>query len=199
MLQTRCRHSIFNYRMREAVVEGKAFTVKSCVEEMAEYLIGKNSANIEDTWSLWDIKGQIFNTPVYNLLGGACHTKMKVDSWIGGDRPEDVAAAAKEKQKEGFTAIKMNGTEELQIIDSYDKIDAVLERVASIRESVGKSVLDYVYNQDDFAFHDGYVNFPVLPGIGVDVNKELVLEENKTPQHWKNPVWKHADGSIAEW
>ena len=28
----------------------------------------------------------------------------------------------------------MNATEELQYIDSYDKIDAVLERVASIRE-----------------------------------------------------------------
>ena len=32
----------------------------------------------------------------------------------------------------------MNATEELQYIDSYDKIDAVLERVASIREAVGK-------------------------------------------------------------
>ena len=32
----------------------------------------------------------------------------------------------------------MNATEELQMIDSYDKIDAVLERVAAIRESCGK-------------------------------------------------------------
>lgn len=32
----------------------------------------------------------------------------------------------------------MNATEELQYIDSYDKIDAVLERVASIREATGK-------------------------------------------------------------
>lgn len=46
---------------------------------------------------------------------------MKVYSWIGGDRPNDVAAAAKEKQEQGFTAIKMNATEELQFIDSYEK------------------------------------------------------------------------------
>ena len=38
----------------------------------------------------------------------------------------------------GFQAIKMNATEELQIVDTYDKIDAVLERVAAIRESCGK-------------------------------------------------------------
>ena len=31
----------------------------------------------------------------------------------------------------------MNATEELAFIDSYEKIDAVLERVASIRDSVG--------------------------------------------------------------
>ncbi len=32
----------------------------------------------------------------------------------------------------------MNATEELQMIDSYEKVDAVLERVAAIRESCGK-------------------------------------------------------------
>lgn len=352
----------------EAVIEGKASTVKSCVEEMEEYLLGKDPSMIEDIWTtlyraafyrggpilmsaisgidqaLWDIKGKKFNAPVYELLGGPCRTKMKVYSWIGGDRPCDVAAAAKERQAAGFTAVKMNATEELQIVDSYDKIDAVLERVASIRESVGKyfgiaidfhgrvhkpmakilakkleefdpmfieepvlcehmeefqeiarhcnipiatgerlfskydfkrlfqaggvdiiqpdlshaggitevkkiaamaeahdialaphcplgpvalaaclqvdavsynafiqeqsmgihynvgkSVLDYVTNQEDFTFTDGYVALPSLPGLGVSINKELVLEENRSPHHWKNPVWRHQDGSIAEW
>ena len=42
-------------------------------------------------------------------------------------------------------------------------------------------------------------DLPKLPGLGVEVNKELVIEENKTPHNWKNPVWRHADGSVAEW
>ena len=25
------------------------------------------------------------------------------------------------------------------------------------------------------------------------------VEENKNPHNWKNPVWQHADGSVAEW
>lgn len=352
----------------EAVIEGKASTVKACVEEMTEYLIGQDPQNIEDIWTLlyragfyrggpilmsaisgidqalWDIKGKYFQAPVYQLMGGKCRDRMKVYSWIGGDRPSDVARAAKEKQEAGFTAIKMNATEELQMVDSYDKIDAVLERVASIREStgkyfgiaidfhgrvhkpmakilakkleefdpmfieepvlcenmedfkeiaaccnipiatgerlfsrwdfkrlltaggvdiiqpdlshaggitevkkiaamaeaydvalaphcplgpialaaclqvdatsynafiqeqsigihynVGKSVLDYIKNPEDFVFTDGFVALPRKPGLGVEINKELVMGENRTPHHWKNPVWRHADGSIAEW
>ncbi len=76
--------------------------------------------------------------PVYHLMGGKCREKMKVYSWIGGDRPADVSQAAKEKTNAGLQANKMNATEELQMIDSYDKIDAVLERVAPIRETCGK-------------------------------------------------------------
>ena len=146
----------------EAVLEGHAAAVLACVQEMKDYLIGQDPSRIEDIWStiyragfyrgggvlmsaisgidqaLWDIKGKVFGAPVYQLMGGACRDKVKVYSWIGGDRPADVGAAAKEKKDEGFTAIKMNATEELQMIDSYDKIDAVLERVAAIRESCGK-------------------------------------------------------------
>ena len=39
------------------------------------------------------------------------------------------------------------------------------------------------------------VRLPVKPGIGVEVNRELVLEENRTPHSWKNPVWRHRDGA----
>ena len=352
----------------EAVLEGHAATVQACVEEMREYLIGADPRRIEDIWTtlyragfyrgggvlmsaiagidqaLWDIKGKYFNAPVYELMGGACRDRMRVYSWVGGDRPTDVGAAAQERKDAGFTAVKMNATEELQYIDSYEKVDQVLERVAAIREScgkyfgiavdfhgrvhkpmakvlakkleefdpmfleepvlcehmelfkeiadccnipiatgerlftkydfkrlfasggvdiiqpdlshaggitevkkiaamaeahdvalaphcplgpiafasclqvdatsynaviqeqsmgihynVGKSVLDYVKNKEDFAFVDGYVRLPVKPGIGVEVNRELVLEENRTPHSWKNPVWRHRDGSIAEW
>ncbi|WP_302325511.1 galactonate dehydratase [Enterocloster lavalensis] len=352
----------------EAVLEGHAATVQACVEEMREYLIGADPRRIEDIWTtlyragfyrgggvlmsaiagidqaLWDIKGKYFNAPVYELMGGACRDRMRVYSWVGGDRPTDVGAAAKERKDAGFTAVKMNATEELQYIDSYEKVDQVLERVAAIREScgkyfgiavdfhgrvhkpmakvlakkleefdpmfleepvlcehmelfkeiadccnipiatgerlftkydfkrlfasggvdiiqpdlshaggitevkkiaamaeahdvalaphcplgpialasclqvdatsynaviqeqsmgihynVGKSVLDYVKNKKDFAFVDGFVRLPVKPGIGVEVNRELVLEEKRTPHSWKNPVWRHRDGSIAEW
>ena len=75
----------------------------------------------------------------------------------------------------------------------------IQEQSIGIHDKVGKSVLDYVNNREDFAFTDGFVSLPRKPGLGVEVNKELVEEENRTPHNWKNPVWRHADGSIAEW
>ena len=62
-----------------------------------------------------------------------------------------------------------------------------------------KARLDYVKNPEDFVFENGSVRMPVRPGLGVEVNRELVLEEAKTPHSWKNPVWRHEDGSVAEW
>lgn len=352
----------------EAVLEGHAETVLACVRRMGDELIGRAPDRIEDIWTmlyrggfyrgggvmmsaisgidqaLWDIKGKALGVPVYQLLGGACRDRMRVYSWVGGDRPSDVGTAALERKKAGFTAVKMNATEELQFIDSYEKVDAVLERMGAIREAcgkyfgiavdfhgrvhkpmakllakkleefdpmfleepvlcenmesfkeiasacnipiatgerlygrwdykrlfhaggvdiiqpdlshaggitevrkiaamaeaydvalaphcplgpialsaclnvdavsynaviqeqsmgihynVGKSVLDYVKNKEDFAFREGFAKLPCRPGLGVEVDRELVLSENEHPHHWKNPLWRHTDGSVAEW
>ncbi|MCG6197651.1 D-galactonate dehydratase, partial [Anoxybacillus sp. LAT_38] len=66
--------------------------------------------------------------------------KIRVYSWIGGDRPRDVAAAAKEKVEAGYTAVKMNATEEMNYIDSFSKVEAVVDRIAAVREAVGRDV-----------------------------------------------------------
>jgi len=75
----------------------------------------------------------------------------------------------------------------------------IQEQSIGIHYNVGKSVLDYVANREDFRFTDGFAALPVRPGLGVEVNRALVEEENRTPHAWKNPVWRHPDGSIAEW
>ena len=80
---------------------------------------------------------------------------------------------------------------------SYNAV--IQEQSMGIHYNVGKTVLDDVNNPEDFQFKDGYIDLPTRPGIGVVVNRELVLKENETPHNWKNPVWRHQDGSIAEW
>jgi len=148
----------------EPVVEGRADTVKAAVLELSDYLIGENAFTIEDHWqkmyrggfyrggpilmsaiagidqALWDIKGKYYNTPIYEILGGRVRKKVKVYSWIGGDRPHDVGKEAKKKQDMGFKAIKMNASEEMHYIDSNSKIQKVVERVATVRETVGEEM-----------------------------------------------------------
>jgi len=145
----------------EPIVEGRAGTVKACVEEMASYLIGRDAGEVEDIWqtlyrggfyrggpvltsaisgieqALWDIKGKFFGVPAYDLLGGKVRDRIQVYRWVGGDRPSDVADSAREALAQGYHTVKMNGTEELKWVDSHRTLDSVIERVASVREAVG--------------------------------------------------------------
>jgi galactonate dehydratase len=145
----------------EPVVEGRADTVRAAVEELSDYVIGKDASRIEDLWqvlyrggfyrggpvlmsaisgidqALWDIKGKALGVPVYDLLGGAVREKIRVYAWIGGDRPDDVAREALAKKLEGYTAIKMNGTEEVEWIGSPRRISEAVARAAAIRDACG--------------------------------------------------------------
>jgi galactonate dehydratase len=145
----------------EPVVEGRAHTVAAAVEEFADYLVGQDPLRIEEHWNvlakggfyrggpilssalagvdqaLWDIAGKALGVPVSQLLGGAVREQVRVYSWIGGDDPADVAAAAREKVAAGFTAVKMNGSGPLRPLDTPAAAQGVADRVAAVREVLG--------------------------------------------------------------
>lgn len=352
----------------EPVLEGRAQTVASAVNEIADELIGKDPRHIEDHWTvmyrgafyrgggvhmsaiagidqaLWDIKGKALGVPVSDLLGGPLRQRIRLYSWIGGDRPSATASAAIEAVQKGFTAIKMNGSEELQFLDSHEKIDRCVANVAAVREAVGPHIgigvdfhgrvhkpmakqlikalepfhlmfieepvlsensealkeiahsttipialgerlfsrwdfkrilsegyvdiiqpdpshaggitetkkiaamaeaydvalalhcplgpialaadlqldavcynafiqeqslgihynqtndlLDYVSNPEVFEFKNGMIEMLKGPGLGIDVNEDYVLAQSLNGHRWRNPIWRHPDGSFAEW
>lgn len=186
----------------ELVSGTRTETVLAGAREMGDQIIGKDPRKIEDIWqelyrfffrggpvemtiisaietALWDIKGKYCSLPVYEFLGGVARDKIKVYSWIGGDRPADVARQALERRAQGFQAVKMNATEELHYVDSFKKIQAVLDRVQSIREAVG---FDMEIGID---FH-GRVHKPMAKVLAKELEpfhpifiEEPVLTENK--------------------
>jgi len=187
----------------EPVVEGKADTVKAAVEEMAEFLIGKDPSQIEDIWqvlyrggfyrggpilmsaisgidqALWDIKGKALGVPVYELLGGHVREKMNIYGWIGGDKPAHVVEAAKQRIEQGYRAVKMNACSEMEWIDTPQKIKEAVDCIASVREAVG---LDIGIGID---FH-GRVHKGMAKGFMKELEfikpmfiEEPVLSENK--------------------
>ncbi|MBC7989307.1 MAG: galactonate dehydratase [Luteimonas sp.] len=148
----------------EPIVEGRAATVEAAVQELCEYLIGKNPSRINDLWqtlyrggfyrggpvlmsaiagidqALWDIKGKTLGVPVHELLGGRVRDRMKTYRWVGGDRPADIIAQMKTLQALGYDTFKFNGTEEFAMLDGPRAVDAAVEKVAEIRAAFGHSI-----------------------------------------------------------
>jgi len=352
----------------EPIVEGRADTVMSAVSELMTMLINKDARFIEDHWNtmyrggfyrggpvlmsaiagidqaLWDIKGKFFGVPVHELLGGKCREAIDVYSWVGGDQPNIVLEEVQRVVDSGFKVIKINGTNKLKYIDSYQEIDALLDRVDTIRSHFGNKVqigidfhgrvhkpmakillrkleqydplfieepllsenmeeiaalaqqtsipialgerlysrwdfkkvlesravdiiqpdvshaggitecrkiaamaesydialalhcplgpialaaclqvdavaynaaiqeqslgihynttndlLDYISNRDVFTYQEGMVKIPNGAGLGIEVNEEYVRTMAGIGHNWHNPIWRHRDGSIAEW
>ena len=136
----------------EASLEGHAEAVIGAFEAFRDRFVGADPRRIEDIWqvgyrggfyrggpvmmsalsgldqALWDLKGRHYGIPAWEMLGGKVRDKIRAYAWIGGDRPDDVASAAKVRRDQGFSAIKMNATAELDYLVA-PKLDDVVERV----------------------------------------------------------------------
>ncbi|MGU0056584.1 galactonate dehydratase [Enterobacter hormaechei] len=148
----------------EPVIEGRARTVEAAVHELGEYLIGQDPARINDLWqvmyragfyrggpilmsaiagidqALWDIKGKVLNAPVWQLMGGLVRDKIKAYSWVGGDRPAEVIDGIRQLRNIGFDTFKLNGCEEMGVIDNSRAVDRAVNTVAQIREAFGNEI-----------------------------------------------------------
>jgi galactonate dehydratase len=174
-------------------------TVTTAVHEIGDCLIGKDPMRIEDVWqrlyrvfwrgghahmtvlsaiemALWDIKGKYYDAPAYELLGGRARDRIRVYSWVGGDRPSEVASAVAERQAQGFQAVKMLATEEMHYIDSFSKVSQAVARVQCVRDAVGYDMdigIDFhgrvhkamatVLAKELEPLHPMFIEEPVLP------------------------------------
>src|SRR5690606_35638393 len=106
----------------ETTLEGKPRSVVAAVEELADYLIGKDPLRIEEHWqfiyrsaffrsgpvlmsalsgidqALWDIAGKYYGVPVYRLLGGPTRERVRVYAhWGIRDLSEEGLQQARER------------------------------------------------------------------------------------------------------
>ena len=200
----------------EMISGTKTETVVAGANEAGKRIIGRDPLEIERIWqelhrsffrggpingtivsgiemALWDIKGKYYNVPVYELLGGKARDNIKVYSWIGGDRPSDIVAEAQDRVDRGFDSVKMNATEELHYIDSFKKVQQVVDRVSALREKFG-------YNLNIGIDFHGRVHKPMAKVLAKELEpyklmflEEVVLPENEeafeqVAQHTSTPL-----------
>lgn len=186
----------------EVMVEGRARTVETAVREHASFLIGQDPARIEYLWqsmyrntfyrggivlvsaisgieqALWDIKGKVLKVPVYELMGGMYRSKIRMYGHCWGATTEKIITRALERQRNGFTAIKI-------LLEPYTSnrgvkryIDGQIQRFAQIREAVGDD-MDIAID-----FH-GRVNPDIAIQIidGIAPYRPLFVEEACLPEN----------------
>jgi len=349
----------------EASLEGHAEAVDGAFEAIRDRFIGHDARRIEDIWqvsyrggfyrggpvlmsalsgldqALWDLKGKAFGLPAWEMLGGKVRDRIRAYAWIGGDRPNDVAEACAVRQSQGFSAVKMNATAELDWLGTPKLFDEVVDRVTAaqaagmdvgldfhgrvhkpmakqlakaleplgllfieepllsenleglaelsqlvstpialgerlysrwdfkpffrmgavdiiqpdlshagglsecrkiaamaeaydiavaphcplgplalaaclqlaacspnvaiqemslgIHYNVGHDLLNFITEEAVLTPVDGYLPIPEGPGLGVTIDEAAVREVHKDRHRWRNPVWRHKDGSFAEW
>jgi galactonate dehydratase len=349
----------------EASLEGHAEAVDGAFEAIRDRFIGHDARRIEDIWqvsyrggfyrggpvlmsalagleqALWDLKGRAVGLPAWEMLGGKVRDRIRAYAWIGGDRPDEIESAATARREQGFGAVKMNATAELDWIGTPKLFDEVVERVEAaqaagmdvgldfhgrvhkpmakqlakvleplgllfieepllsenheglaqianlvstpialgerlysrwdfkpffenrsvdiiqpdlshaggilecrkiaamaeaydiavaphcplgplalasclqlaatspnvaiqemslgIHYNVGHDLLNFVTNPEALSPVDGHLPIPDAPGLGVTIDEAAVREVHKDRHRWRNPIWRHADGSFAEW
>jgi galactonate dehydratase len=353
----------------EPAVEGKSDSVIAAVKDFAHLLIGKDARQIEDLLqvmskggfyrggvimmsaisgieqALWDIKGKSLGVPVYQLLGGPVRDKMRIYSWIGGDNSEELAFGARQRIDNGFTAVKMNVSGQLDSHVSLKKLKEIKKNIQKVRETIGEEndfaidfhgrvpksmakrlmqeleefspmfyeepvlpefsfyfdrlssatsiplaggerlvgrsqfrdiiyhssldvlqpdlshaggiwevkkiaasaemsgilmaphcplgpvsfaaalqfdfcthnvliqetslgihyntgeidLLSYLSNKEDFKIESGFIHRTDKPGLGIEMDEDIIMEMSKIKHNWSNPVWRNSDGSFTEW
>ncbi len=175
----------------ETTLEGKPKSVHGAVEELAEYLIGKDPLRIEHHWqhiyrsaffrggtvlmtalsgidqALWDISGKYYGVPVYKLMGGAVRDRIRVYAhWGIRDLSDEGLAKSRERldwlMKSGYTAYKAGPAGTWRAHEPPSVIDKFVKAAYLMREWVGPDV------ELCFDFHG-----KMTPALAIEVCHEI--------------------------
>ncbi|QLG28907.1 galactonate dehydratase [Halorarum halophilum] len=84
-------------------------------------------------------------------------------------------------------------------VDACSPNALIQEQSLNIHYNDTGDVLDYLADPSVFEYDNGYVTIPDNPGLGIEINEDYVRDQSEKTVNWHNPVWRHPDGSVAEW
>lgn len=185
----------------EATLEYKEKALLGALEHIKEYLVGKDPRDIEKHWhavyrdaywrggavlmsalsavetALWDILGKSLGVPVYTLLGGKYHDRVRiyVNGWFSGAKtPDEFAAKAKQAVSRGVTAMKWDPFGKNYLDISRKELSRAIDCVGAVRDAVGRDI-------DLLIEGHGRFNIPTA----VNIAREL---EQFNPMFFEEPV-----------
>jgi galactonate dehydratase len=152
------------YGWGEATLEGREETVRACVRELGQTLIGQDPMPLERHWqamfrhgfwrggvvlnsalagldqALWDLRGKAWGVPVYQLLGGPARDRLRVYTHVGIYNPREMEDDARRDIADGFTAFKTGAWAGDSALPESEAIASFAERVGRLRTAVGPNI-----------------------------------------------------------
>jgi len=75
----------------------------------------------------------------------------------------------------------------------------IQEQSLGIHYNMANDLLDYLVDSRALRCVNGYIERPVGPGLGIEIDEAAVREADSRSVDWHAPIWRHEDGSLAEW
>jgi galactonate dehydratase len=107
-------------------------------------------------FACWDIMGKALGQPVYRLLGGRCHDRLRAyaNGWYRGPRePESFYEKAKGVVARGYTALKFDPFGAAWRAVERPNFTLAIEIIAAVREAVGPTVDILIEGHNRFSVH----------------------------------------------
>jgi len=150
----------------EAYSCGPDLATVEIIKDFESWLTGEDPLNIERIWQklynytrfpygmvtmgaisgiehcLWDLKGKALGAPVWQLLGGKCHDRVRIYHGFGGAEPSECADNAVRLIEEyGYTGLKMSpfGPKGFEQPENA-KLREAEQRLEAVRSAVGEDV-----------------------------------------------------------
>ena len=85
------------------------------------------------------------------------------------------------------------------------QVDATCHNAFIQEQSLGihynreNDLLDYLTDKTVFDYENGFCKIPDGPGLGIEIDEDYLLSRAAIGHNWHNPIWRNADGSVAEW
>ena len=114
------------------VMKGRSFVgIQPVLREVEQVLGGNFQTKFAIEEALWDLFAKRLQTPLVNLIGGACRLEVPVMRMLGLKPPQETAAEAKALVDRGYRHVKVK-------IGVDEKRD--LETVRRVRDTIGEDV-----------------------------------------------------------
>lgn len=85
-------------------------------------------------------------------------------------------------------------------LDAVSHNAVIQEQSAGMHYNDSIELHEYLIDKSALSVVDGHLEIPTGPGLGIEIDEDAVVKHaSQFKKQWRNPIWEHDDGSLAEW